>query len=237
MLIGALALSLAACGSEQSDTKTVTVTDTSSDTRTVPAATAVDSAEETVRHYYRLLNSGDFDAAWSRLSPSVQDQFGGYDQWRDGYDLTEGTYLTRLKPIQSSPTRVSFSVGLKAKDIDACNDTINQTFDGTWALRRSDGQWTVTDISFDKVSGGDVTRYVSDCPLPTDDYVVDPPSDYEYPDDYEPDYESSYSDFCDAHDCIPNFDNGNGYLVQCEDGSWSHSGGIQGACSWHGGVR
>jgi hypothetical protein len=35
---------------------------------------------------------------------------------------------------------------------------------------------------------------------------------------------------------IPNYDNGNGYPVQCADGMWSKSGGIQGACSGHGGV-
>jgi hypothetical protein len=36
---------------------------------------------------------------------------------------------------------------------------------------------------------------------------------------------------------IPNYANGNGYRVQCEDGMYSHSGGIQGACSGHGGLR
>jgi hypothetical protein len=35
---------------------------------------------------------------------------------------------------------------------------------------------------------------------------------------------------------IPNYDNGNGYPVECADGMWSQSGGIQGACSSHGGV-
>jgi hypothetical protein len=35
---------------------------------------------------------------------------------------------------------------------------------------------------------------------------------------------------------IPNYDNGRGYRVQCADGMYSHSGGIQGACSHHGGV-
>jgi hypothetical protein len=35
---------------------------------------------------------------------------------------------------------------------------------------------------------------------------------------------------------IPNYPNGNGYPVQCNDGQWSQSGGIQGACSHHGGV-
>lgn len=42
--------------------------------------------------------------------------------------------------------------------------------------------------------------------------------------------------FCSTHDCIPNYPNGNGYTVQCSDGTYSQSGGIQGACSHHGGV-
>lgn len=41
--------------------------------------------------------------------------------------------------------------------------------------------------------------------------------------------------FCNTHNCIPNFPNGNGTIVQCTDGEWSHSGGLSGACSDHGG--
>ena len=41
--------------------------------------------------------------------------------------------------------------------------------------------------------------------------------------------------FCGTHPCIANFDNGVGYIVQCSDGMWSHSGGRPGACSYHGG--
>jgi hypothetical protein len=41
--------------------------------------------------------------------------------------------------------------------------------------------------------------------------------------------------FCTTHSCIGNFGQGNGYIVQCADGTWSHSGGESGACSWHGG--
>jgi hypothetical protein len=44
-------------------------------------------------------------------------------------------------------------------------------------------------------------------------------------------------DFCSTHDCIPNYDNGNRSTDQCADGTYSQSGGIQGACSHHGGVR
>ena len=41
--------------------------------------------------------------------------------------------------------------------------------------------------------------------------------------------------FCSTHTCIANFPNGNGTVVQCVDGEWSHSGGLSGACSDHGG--
>jgi hypothetical protein len=41
--------------------------------------------------------------------------------------------------------------------------------------------------------------------------------------------------FCSTHTCIPNFENGRGYPVECADGMWSKSGGISGACSGHGG--
>lgn len=43
--------------------------------------------------------------------------------------------------------------------------------------------------------------------------------------------------FCSTHTCIPNFGNGHGSIVQCNDGEWSHSGGLPGACSYHGGER
>jgi hypothetical protein len=35
---------------------------------------------------------------------------------------------------------------------------------------------------------------------------------------------------------IPSYDEGRGYRVRCADGMYSKSGGIQGACSGHGGV-
>src|SRR5437762_3151194 len=37
--------------------------------------------------------------------------------------------------------------------------------------------------------------------------------------------------FCSTHKCIAYFPHGRGTIVQCVDGEWSHSGGIQGACS------
>jgi hypothetical protein len=41
--------------------------------------------------------------------------------------------------------------------------------------------------------------------------------------------------FCEEHQCIGDFESEPGYVVECADGTYSHSGGISGACSHHGG--
>lgn len=45
------------------------------------------------------------------------------------------------------------------------------------------------------------------------------------------------SDICTYFNCISNFFNGTGYMVECMDGTVSMAGGIVGACSDHGGVE
>jgi hypothetical protein len=42
--------------------------------------------------------------------------------------------------------------------------------------------------------------------------------------------------FCDYFNCIPSFwKSTNGYVEECSDATFSHSGGVQGSCSYHGG--
>jgi hypothetical protein len=46
------------------------------------------------------------------------------------------------------------------------------------------------------------------------------------------------SSFCGYFNCIPSFwESTLGYAEQCVDGTYSHSGGRSGACSYHGGER
>jgi hypothetical protein len=44
---------------------------------------------------------------------------------------------------------------------------------------------------------------------------------------------SPAGDVCSYFNCIGNFWNGHGYMVECNDGTYSMSGGIRGACSYH----
>jgi hypothetical protein len=43
------------------------------------------------------------------------------------------------------------------------------------------------------------------------------------------------SQFCSTHACIGSFTTEGGTIVECSDGTYSHAGGIAGACSDHGG--
>jgi hypothetical protein len=43
------------------------------------------------------------------------------------------------------------------------------------------------------------------------------------------------SAFCSYFDCISNFWNGRGFVNECQDDTYSKSGGIRGDCSYHGG--
>ncbi|SRR5579884_1960642 len=41
--------------------------------------------------------------------------------------------------------------------------------------------------------------------------------------------------YCSTGRCSPTAPTGNGYIIECKDGTYSHSGGRRGACSYHGG--
>ena len=63
-------------------------------------------------------------------------------------------------------------------------------------------------------------------------YISPPENNYPVP---SPIATDTTGDFCQTHTCIPNFSNGKGSIIECRDGEYSHSGGLPGACSDHGG--
>jgi hypothetical protein len=201
-------------------------------------------AADFVREYYALLNRRDFDSAWARLSPGLQAQLGPQATWEAGYAFTEGTDPEAVSVVAETPDWARLAVTLASDDLDACGDYVAQRFQGEWEVALEDESLVPTDISFEKVAGGTPVTDPLECPYYE---PVEPPASYEPPPEFYPSeddltlpgtplYEAP-TGFCDYHDCIPNFENGTGYPVQCADGSWSQSGGRPGACSWHGGVR
>jgi hypothetical protein len=200
-----------------------------------------------VRHYYRDVDAKRLRLAWGRLSPAVQAQIGGFETWAAGQRATVEVTVTSVHTERLSKGSASVAVALRSTSVDVCARTVHQRFAGTWTLSRGGRRWHATDLRIEKTGGGTERTDYAQC-----DGGAGTAPDYSAP--VEPDYSapSGQDDsdtsgipvpdpgddpsFCDTHTCIPNYDNGNGSTVQCADGSYSHSGGIQGACSHHGGV-
>ncbi|HEY4278967.1 MAG TPA: hypothetical protein VGM91_12135 [Conexibacter sp.] len=188
------------------------------------------SAETYVRRFYVALDAQEFDAAWLRLPAPVRASSGSFDAWRAGYKTTLSNDLSDLVVDTSTAGAATVSLTLRATDLDACADEVRQRFVVRWTLRRDAQRWIATGITVGKLSGRTPRLDPSACP---DAGGADEAGEVgggvavAGGDDAE---------FCDTHPCIPNYENGRGSTVMCADGEYSRSGGIQGACSHHGGV-
>jgi hypothetical protein len=142
-------------------------------------------------------------------------------------------------------TFFEYWTGGEASDIQVYSPAVKRAFATHCAVSNGTVSCTTNDHGAVRFSVAAVDRYDQDqadayasshdlgsgSPSGDASPAYTPPAD----DTSTPSYDGG-ADFCDTHDCIPNYDNGNGYTVQCSDGTYSQSGGIQGACSHHGGV-
>jgi hypothetical protein len=176
-----------------------------------------------VHAYYHALEMEDFTAAWNRLEPSVQAQLAGFSAWKQGFQNTVSTHLSTSVTAANAST-ASVATRLRSTDLDACGNDVVQHFSGTWQLERVSGHWRVSHVSVHKTGGGTPVTDISQCGSSSGGSPSAPSAP-----------SPSGGPFCDTNTCIDNFENGTGYIVQCADGEWSHSGGRPGACSYHGG--
>jgi hypothetical protein len=211
-----------------------------------PAPAASDptlAAERAVKQYYSAIDYYDYGGAWQFLGQQQRADDGGFKTWREGHVLNVATNLKSAIATPVDGDTATVSIRLNTADLDICGSNVRQTFEGTWTVDFLGGRPELDNADISKVGGADPTVDVRDCPpieVPPSVYSSLPPS---YGGESSP-YESgsgSYSgptvsDFCSIHDCIGDFNNEPGSIVECSDGSYSHAGGIQGACSSHGGV-
>ena len=211
------------------------------------------AVEGAVRDFYSEVDFGEYDAAWARLTPPVQDSLGGFVAWRSGYDFSVSTRVSNVTAVQADPRFAVVLFRLRSEDIDECADTVVQRFAGRWELARVRRNWRATSVSAEKIGGATPVTNVEDCPgygedlpplsggdVPDDALPEYEPRDYESPelpsdDFYEPDYQGN-PDYEYGPPTTEDFGNGQGSIGLCEDGRLSDSIGRQGACSHHGGV-
>jgi len=106
----------------------------------------VPQAERVVTSFYAALDAGDFERAWARLAPGVQQALGRFDTWRAGYATTLGHEVRQLEVEGGTVTHV-----LVASDRTPCGGTTERRFAVTWRLQNE----RVAALSATKLGGVD----------------------------------------------------------------------------------
>jgi hypothetical protein len=224
----ALTLTIAACGTNSVATRTVTVTQPATKHGTLanlpadtasPPAQAVAAQGTTISKAFTRCDTNITAKTGTTTCPFAQNVFYAY--WQDSsasiQAYSPATGVTYRLRCAATVGRVICRAGdgavvkFSAASIDRYTLANARAYAGSHDLGPAS---TPTKR----------TRETAPSDLPP---AVAPPS---------PAAGTGTDDFCATHDCIPNYPDGNGSTVQCSDGSFSHSGGIQGACSHHGGV-
>lgn len=227
VLAGCGASSLASRGTNSTVTKTVaaapssaspTVSKTPQSTApTSPPApvtsqSSAPSPSSVVDAYFAAINAKDYEEAWSLGGDNLGQS---YTQFVDGFS---STVTDNVDVLSTSGDAVS--VNLTATQTDGSQ----QQFTGTYT------------VSGQAISGASVTQIGAPAPSSASSLCGAPANPYGYNlCGVGSKVTAPQSDICDYFQCIDNFGNGNGYMVECNDGKYSMSGGIDGVCSDHDG--
>jgi hypothetical protein len=164
-----------------------------------------------VTAYFAALNAHDYQQAWALGGENLGQS---YAQFVAGYADTVEDNVTIL-----STSGDSVAVNLIATQ----DDGTTQQFTGTYTVSGS----TITGASISQAGGA---APAANCGAPSNPfgYTLCPAGNLIY---------SPAAGVCTYFDCIENFPNGTGYMVECNDNTYSMSGGKDDVCSDHGGER
>ena len=162
IVAAALLTALAACGEDDEQPSTVTVTEAAEDATTSRRSRPVEpeppspaeAARAVVKRYYEAVNGARYDEAWRLLAPSLQTELGGFSSWRQGYSSTIKTQLEGADVTDISGEGATVAIEISATDLDACGDTVKQTFAGTWSLTPAGKSWQGAAFDVAKTGGG-----------------------------------------------------------------------------------
>ena len=131
--------------------------ETAAEVADVPQETAVDApAPEpaaVVETYYRALDAGRYDAAWTMLTPAVRAAFGPYEDWRDGYATTLSNSPRDIEVAREGAV-ASIAHELVTEDRSPCGP-VQQTFDVSWRLTLTDDGWHAASLSAVRRAGAE----------------------------------------------------------------------------------
>lgn len=120
--------------------------------------------DEAVVAYYDEINRREFGAAWRRLSAGMQKELRGFATWLAGYRFTEAVEAIDAIVVERTKRRATVAVRVESTDEDACENTVRQTFAGSWSLRHKGAGWRLADAVIEKVGGDELVVDHADCP-------------------------------------------------------------------------
>jgi hypothetical protein len=122
-------------------------------------------AVEYVRRFYRLIDGYRYGAAWPLLPASVQEEAGGFVEWRRGYRANITTQVATVDLRDAGGNTATVAVELWASDLDACSGRkVRQEFSGIWDFVLVRNGWIPREIAIEPTSGEAPTVRVADCP-------------------------------------------------------------------------
>jgi hypothetical protein len=109
-----------------------------------PPATVVES-------FYRALDAGRFDAAWTILTPAVRSAFGGFERWRDGYATTLSNSPRDMEVAREGAV-VTVAHELVTEDRSPCGP-VERSYRIRWRLVQTGAGWRAASLEGVKRSG------------------------------------------------------------------------------------
>ncbi len=107
--------------------------------------------ETVVLTYYRALDAGRFEAAWTILTPAVRSAFGGFEPWRDGYATTLSSSPRDIEVAKDGPV-ASIAHELVTEDRSSCGP-VRRRFAVRWRLVVTGEGWRAESLSGAKLAG------------------------------------------------------------------------------------
>jgi hypothetical protein len=107
--------------------------------------------ETVVLTYYRALDAGRFDAAWTILTPAVRASFGSFERWRDGYATTLSSSPRDIEVARDGSV-ASIAHELVTEDRSSCGP-VRRRFAVRWRLALTPGGWRAASLSGAKLAG------------------------------------------------------------------------------------
>ena len=110
--------------------------------------------ETVVETYYRALDAGRFEAAWTILTPAVRASFGPFETWRTGYATTLSNSPRDIEVAHEGVGGKSIRIAheLVTEDRSACGP-VRRTFLVRWRLERTGEGWRAASLTGVKRAG------------------------------------------------------------------------------------